>query len=195
MTHKAIIAVVIAIELIVLTTWCPVSFAQDQSQALIEAARKGDLKQVQDLLEKGTDVNAKTKTGRTVLMAAAKSVQLEMTKFLIAKGAKVNAKDGNGRTALMFAAAQGNIELANLIMKEGADVDAKDKTGMTALMAAVNPLTVETRHPDATLQPVFGNNLEVVHFKGPVPRATMSFTVDRMFARTNRLLTSQHSPP
>ena len=147
--------------IVVLSIFYSASFAEDQGQALMKAAERGDLGQVQQLMGKGADVNAKTKTGRTVLIAAAESAQLEMTKFLLAKGAKVNAKDGNGRTALMFAAALGNIEVVTLMMKEGADVDAKGKTGKTVLMAAVNPHTVWGRHPKAPLVPVYHNNLEV----------------------------------
>lgn len=57
--------------LIVLTAMASMSFAEDQNQALMKAAQKGDLNQVQELLGKGADVNAKTKTGWTALMAAA----------------------------------------------------------------------------------------------------------------------------
>jgi ankyrin repeat protein len=159
--HRLGIGLMTATLLSVLSVFCSMGFAQDQGQALIEAAKQGDLKQVQELVRKGADVNAKTKTGWTALMAAAAVEQLEMTAFLIAKGAKVNAKDGNGRTALMYAAARGNIELVNLIVKEGADVDAQDKAGQTVLMAAVNPHTVWGRHPKGPLVPVYHNNLEV----------------------------------
>jgi hypothetical protein len=65
--HKRKIAVLIAIAWIVLTTFCSVSFAEDQSEAFIEAACKGDLRQVQELLEKGADINAEDRNGLTAL--------------------------------------------------------------------------------------------------------------------------------
>ena len=93
MTHKPLIATVIAIGLIVMTTFCTESFAQDQTQALIEAAKKGDLEQVRDLLDEGADVNAKNGDGLTALMAAAETGNLDVVKFLIEKGADVNARE------------------------------------------------------------------------------------------------------
>ncbi len=52
------------------TIICSATFTEDQDQALIMASRKGDLKQVQELLDQGADANAKDKFGRTVLDVA-----------------------------------------------------------------------------------------------------------------------------
>ncbi len=50
--HKPGIAV-IAAGLLFFLVFSAVVFAEDQDRALIEAARQGDLEQVQDLLDKG----------------------------------------------------------------------------------------------------------------------------------------------
>src|SRR5690348_17263257 len=56
---------------------------------LMDAAAKGDLGKVRDLLAKGADVNARDQSGSTALMSAANAAVAEA---LIAKGADVNAK-------------------------------------------------------------------------------------------------------
>jgi ankyrin repeat protein len=87
--------------------FCSVSFAQDHSQALIEAAKQGDLEQVRELLDKGADVNVRYINGMTVLMAAARGGNLEIVKLLIEKGADVNSSDRFGRTVFSSAARGG----------------------------------------------------------------------------------------
>ena len=58
---RKIVGAVIPVGLMtILTLFCPLAHG-DQSLALINAAKHGDLKQVQELLDKGADVNAKTR--------------------------------------------------------------------------------------------------------------------------------------
>ncbi len=52
------------------------------------------------LIDKGADVNARSKNGATALILAADKGNAEIVKFLIDRGADINAKDGNG-TALI----------------------------------------------------------------------------------------------
>ena len=61
-----------------------------------DAAKNGDLAGVQAELDKGVDVNAKSRTATTPLHYAAAYGHEEIAKLLIAKGANVNAKDGIG---------------------------------------------------------------------------------------------------
>lgn len=57
--------------LVVLTVIPSVSFAQDQGKALIEAAKQGDLKQAQALLDKRADANTTTVDRETALKRSA----------------------------------------------------------------------------------------------------------------------------
>jgi ankyrin repeat protein len=122
------IAAVIAIGLIVLTTFCSASFAQDQGQTLIEAARKGDLKHVQELMKNGVSVEARNEKGWTALMAAANKGHLAVVQFLIDKGANVNSKDEWGGTALMYAD-MANLEMVRFLVEKGADINSSRRWG------------------------------------------------------------------
>jgi hypothetical protein len=59
--------------LILVPIFCSASYG-DPGEALIIAAKRGDLKLVQDLLEKGVGVDSKDDSGLSALMAAAITV-------------------------------------------------------------------------------------------------------------------------
>jgi uncharacterized protein len=118
--HKFRIAVVIAIGLILLTTFCSVSFAKDQGQALIEAAKQGDLERVRELLDKGADVNARNINDMTVLISAARGGNLEIVKLLLEKGSDINARASNGFTAMKQASKEGHTQIVELLKAHGA---------------------------------------------------------------------------
>jgi uncharacterized protein len=118
--RKPRIAVIAAGLLLALSIFCSASFAQDQGQALIEAAKQGDLKQVQELLEKGADINTKDKDGMTALMVACLNGHAEVVKDLLAKGADVNAEAKKGFTALKMASLYNYTEVVELLKAHGA---------------------------------------------------------------------------
>ncbi len=91
----------------VLAIFCSASQA-GESQELVEAARRDDLKQVQDLLDKGVDVNAKDNESMTALMAASEGGHEEVVKLLARNGAALNAKGPNGATAMEMARQKGH---------------------------------------------------------------------------------------
>ena len=63
------------------------------AEELWAAARAGDAARVTAALDKGADVNAKTRYGATALTFAADKGHVEVVKLLIARGADVNAQD------------------------------------------------------------------------------------------------------
>jgi len=99
----------------------------------MDAAVKGDLAGVRDLLAKGADVNAMGGSGLTALMAAANAA---VAQALIAKGADVNAKGPNGLTALTHAVTWNRIDVAQVLLAKGADPNAKGITGSRVLQDA-----------------------------------------------------------
>jgi len=62
-------------------------------EELFAAARAGDAARVTAALDKGADVNARTRYGATALMFAADKGHVEIMKLLLARGADVNAQD------------------------------------------------------------------------------------------------------
>ena len=70
---------------------------------IFEMARCGDCDGINELIEKGQDVNERFFTGWTALMDASMCGQAEVVKLLLAKGADKEIKNTNGFTALMLA--------------------------------------------------------------------------------------------
>jgi len=100
---------------------------------LIEAARKGDVRKVRELLDRGANVNARDMIGDTPLHDAAYHGFLNVAKLLLDRGADVNAKDMIGYTPLHWAAREGHLDVARLLLERGADAGVRDNEGKTPL--------------------------------------------------------------
>ena len=107
-----------------------------EDSLLFEAVVKGDKAEVEALLAKGADVNAKDEIGRTLLHMAAMRGSKDIVQLLLAKGASVNAKTTHGFTALHLASLHRGV--AELLLTRGADVNAKadGANGVTPLHMA-----------------------------------------------------------
>lgn len=85
---------------------------------LINYAIKGDYKQVERLLDAGTNVNAGiTEKGVTPLIGAAKQGNLSIVNLLVDYGANINLKDIEGKTAIDYARANGHNKVAEFLEK------------------------------------------------------------------------------
>jgi outer membrane protein assembly factor BamB len=94
----------------------------DPGEELREAARRGDLAQVQVLLAAGAAVDAPApRHGHTALIFAAQEGHAEVARFLIEQGADVNARESFfGTTPLRAALYGGHLELARFLLARGA---------------------------------------------------------------------------
>jgi len=101
---------------------CPmVAGAQDLNEEFFAAARKGDVAAVKTLLDKGVNVNAKTRYGATALSYACDRGNVEVIKLLLERGADVNARDTfYGEVPLGWALSKGNAEVVKLLLDKGA---------------------------------------------------------------------------
>ncbi len=106
-------------------------------ERLVLAARYGQSKDVNYLLDGGMDVDAKDAYGNTALIAAASNGRADMVRQLLARGAAINASNKEESTALMGAAVKGHYELAHLLIGLGAKVNARNNDAETALSMAV----------------------------------------------------------
>ena len=109
------------------------------SNALLNAARVGDLDEVNTLIARGASVEARdSRHGNTPLIWAADEGHTAIVNALAGTyNANVEAVDNNGTTALMSAAANGHIDTVNALAGTyKANVDAVDEIGVTALIYA-----------------------------------------------------------
>jgi ankyrin repeat protein len=105
------------------------------STALHHAAGYGPLDNLQSLIDKGADVNAKNRRGSTPLHWAIHDEAKVL--LLLARGANVNARQAQGRTPLYLAAMLGNgVPTLRLLLSKGADPNLAAVNGQTPLMMA-----------------------------------------------------------
>ena len=102
----------------------------------IGAAFEGRADIVEDLLNRGFDVNVTTRDGDTGLIAAAHQGQVEVLQLLLQRGAAINKKNMEGLTALIMAASEGRADAVRLLAERSGEVNVKTKNGLTPLMIA-----------------------------------------------------------
>ncbi|KAJ9554962.1 hypothetical protein OSB04_009576 [Centaurea solstitialis] len=106
--------------------------------SLCEAARKGEIRTVNRLLEDGVTVNGQDQHGWTVLHRASFKGHTEVVEILMKKGVDIDidARDEDGYTALHCAVESGHVDVLELLVKRGADIEARTNTGVTAMQIA-----------------------------------------------------------
>lgn len=97
--------------------------------------------EIELLLEKGADLEAKDDDGQTPLVVAVQKELVETVNFFIEEGADIEAKDSHGLTPLMVAVQKSKLDTVNLLLDEEADLAAKDDLGRTPLIVAVQKST------------------------------------------------------
>jgi hypothetical protein len=98
---------------------------------LVKAAEKGDVREVNILLDAGANVNACTSTWGPPVFAATYAADddahHQVIETLIARGADVNIRNGVSCTALMGAANRGHVRAAQLLLAAGADASMRGR--------------------------------------------------------------------
>ena len=136
------------------------------SEDICDAAAKGNLAKVKELLAAGANPNAADNSGITsleiaslrghlkvmkvllaaganpntggVLSSAAMNGHLEILTALLAAGANPNTTAEDGGTALHLAAAMGQLEVVKVLMDAGTNLDTQTDRGNTALLLAAD---------------------------------------------------------
>ncbi|XP_055839238.1 protein fem-1 homolog B [Episyrphus balteatus] len=101
--------------------------------ALWVAAGMGHLNIVKFLVQKGADLNHKTKAHSSPLRAACYEGRLDIVRYLIEHGADVNLANTWNNTCIMIAAYKGHLLVVDTLLKKGADPNEKALCGGTAL--------------------------------------------------------------
>ncbi|MFC7441139.1 ankyrin repeat domain-containing protein [Laceyella putida] len=113
------------------------------NEAIVSAARSGELDQVRRLIEAGANVNAADEQGYTALHVAVSKESLPMVRLLVEAGADVNAADHKGNTPLhrlfTFCRSMERMKEIYLYMiQSGADPTRVNHEGRTLLHMAIN---------------------------------------------------------
>ena len=110
----------------------------DLTVLMYAAAFNSNPKVIETLIDKGANVNAKSKKGNTALFQASLNPNPKVIETLIDAGADVKAKNNYGDTALMGALMSNKpFDTIKMLIDEGADVNDKNNEGTTALGLAV----------------------------------------------------------
>ena len=143
LTRSVAAAVASAIFVGFALTGCMSLEAGAHDLAFFKLVQKGTPQDVEAAIRNGAEVNDRSKSGFTPLMAAARSnPRPGVISALLQAGADVNAHDGFDETPLLFACQNNaNPDVIITLLEAGADINARDKSGWTPLMyaAALNP--------------------------------------------------------
>ena len=103
-------------------------------KTLVDLAEAGQLRALEEHLDAGTPIDARTSDGRVALHAALAEGQEEIARYLLARGADPHLVDVSGYTGLHWASRSNEVamlELAHDAARQ--DVDVADLQGRTPL--------------------------------------------------------------
>ena len=103
---------------------------------LHQAARDGDTKTIQELLDAGIEADATLWSSYTAMAYAGAGGHLDAIDLLIKHGADINKKARFGKTPLNHAVGGGSRAACELLIKHGAALDARNWNGGTLLHEA-----------------------------------------------------------
>ncbi len=117
--------------------WLGCAMAASAPSEVANAAQRGNIGAVRDLIGKGADVNVPQVDGSTALHWAAEADNVELVKLLLQAGANPSATNVTGATPLLLAAQNGNAALLDVLLSAGADPNAPlTRSNDTAIMMA-----------------------------------------------------------
>lgn len=112
-------------------------FVKNWDKVLFVACKDGNIRELQEALLNGADINLPHDSDCTPLIMACGTKQEEAAKILIESGkCKIEAADARGRTALLVACGSGIIDTVKLLLKKKADVKTSDNNGSIPLIVA-----------------------------------------------------------
>ncbi|MFC9541067.1 ankyrin repeat domain-containing protein [Lysinibacillus sp. NPDC056959] len=109
---------------------------KESTSELFKAVEKGDINQLQSILNKKIDINAKDSNDRTALMIATYKNNVEAAKLLIDAGADVNIQDKMLNTPFLYAGGEGYLDILKMTIQADADPKITNRYGGTALIPA-----------------------------------------------------------
>ncbi|XP_073145061.1 protein VAPYRIN-LIKE-like [Henckelia pumila] len=105
----------------------------ERGEAVLHAARRGELELLESLLDKGATTNFCDQYGLTSLHVASLKGHKDAVMMLIEFGADLECQDAEGHTPLHLAVEGGSTETVEVLINRGASLNVKSKTGATPL--------------------------------------------------------------
>jgi hypothetical protein len=103
---------------------------------LVDAARGGRLREVQDGLRRGAQVDVLDQ-GSLAIVEAATYGHTEVVDELLAHGADPNKEDGYGQVAIQWAALNGNVDMTRNLLDHGAAIEKGDPLACASMQGQV----------------------------------------------------------
>lgn len=105
----------------------------DLDRELIKAVEWRDINKINNLLDKGADINVINEYGQTSLIEASMNDEKEIVTLLLKRGANPNLRGKGEYTALITACVVGHYDIVKLLVLGGADINITDERGLTGL--------------------------------------------------------------
>lgn len=105
-------------------------------ESLFNAAKKGDIQTVRQLIASGANLEETGKHGATPLIIAAERGRMEVVVELVKAGANIHATGEHDVTVLLAAADSGEKDVVEYLINSGAKIDFKGDRGATLLAAS-----------------------------------------------------------
>lgn len=108
-----------------------------RGEAVLEAARRGDLNHLESLLDRDASASFQDQFGLTALHVASIKGHKDAVMMLVELGsAEIECQDHEGHTPLHMAVEGGHVETVEVLVNRGANVNASSKRGATPLYLA-----------------------------------------------------------
>jgi len=117
---KILFRILLPLSLLLLAACGPSPFDEPP---LHDAAMRGNLDTVKELIKSGVEVDSRNSEGATALHWAAFKGQTDVARYLLAKGADVNAHTRKGSTPLRLATTHEQHEVIKLLKAQGGVVE------------------------------------------------------------------------
>ena len=109
----------------------------EQGEAVLDASRRGDVRQLESLLRRGAaNFNYRDQYGLTALHAAAFKGHKEVVLMLSEAGLDLECEDEEGHVPLHMAVEGGHVETVKVFVDKGVNLNARNKKGATPLYMA-----------------------------------------------------------
>lgn len=116
----------------------------DAGRKMLEAAARGDVAILKQLIASGAPVDALDGSKQTPLLLAVQNNQLAAAVLLIEAGANINAQASNLDSPWLLAGARGRTEMLARMIPKGPDFSLRNRFGGNALIPACERAHVET---------------------------------------------------